>query len=575
MSENMPDNKESVPSLHLNADTTTITVAQLCEVIDLLHPCMDDFLYIYDFQNDFYYISPNAVERFLLTENSFHNVSENLATFTYPPDLEALQNDLEQLISGEKDFHNLQYRWLDAQGQPVWINCCGYVVRENDTSAYMLGCVNEIGIRQKADNISGLLGETSLQTYFKELSLLFPKGYILRLGLDDFREVNENFGIEYGDMVLRKIAAYISECLLPGQQLYRIVSDEFLILDFLDGSEADALNLYKRIRHSLDSFVKENLYEAVVTISGGLLNINKIQDFSYSNVMKISEFALNEAKHNGKNQCYLFSLEDYDLFLHKKKLTQILRQAVTHDFEGFEIYFQPVFFANSNRLYGAESLMRFRCEELGIVSPAEFVPILEETSLIIPTGHWILHQALQQTQKIQQYIPNFRISINVSYIQILKSDILDEIISAVKHYKLTPSTVVVELTESGLLLSDTRFSKLWKRLKENDILLALDDFGTGYSNFHYLYELRPDIIKIDRSFTAKSMENDYEYNLLSLISNMIHSLNLKVCVEGIETEQELNRMKEVAPDLIQGFYFGSPCPYQEFAESFVRKQPSI
>lgn len=560
---------------NLNFDSKTITAAQLCQVIDLLYPCMDDFLYVYDFLNDFYYISPNAVERFLLTENSFHNVLEHHTKFVYPPDFAELQSDLNQLISGEKDFHNLQYRWLDAQGLPVWINCRGYVVKDNNKPLYMLGCINEIGIRQKADNISGLLGETSLQIYFKELSLRFPKGYILRLGLDDFKEINEKLGIEYGDMVLRKTAECISQCLLPGQQLYRIVSDEFLVLDFLGSSEADAITLYKKIRQSLDSFIKENHYEAVVTISGGLLNVSNIRDFSYSNVMKISEFALSEAKRKGKNQCYLFSSEDYDLFLRKKRLTQLLRQAVTHDFEGFEAYFQPVFFANSNQLYGAETLMRFYCEELGMVSPADFIPILEETGLIIPAGHWILHQALQQAQKIQKCIPNFRISINVSYIQVLKSDILNEIISAVKQYDLTPSTVVVELTESGLLVSEARFSKLWKRLKENGILLALDDFGTGYSNFHYLYDLRPDIIKIDRSFTVKALENDYEYNLLSLMSDMIHSLNLKACVEGIETEQELNRMKDVAPDFIQGFYFGRPCPYQEFTDSFVLKQSTV
>lgn len=533
---------------------------------------MDDYLYVYDMINDFYYISPHAIERFALSENSFHNVIENHGRFVYPPDLPKLQEDLRQLLSGEKDFHNLQYRWLDADEQPVWINCRGYVVKEGEAPLYMIGCINEIGVRQKADNISGLLGESSLQAYLHELAPVFPKGYLLRLGLDDFKEINEKFGIEYGDMVLRKTAACISECLQPGQQLYRIMSDEFLILDFLGGTEEDALTLYRNIRHSIDDFVKGNHYEAVFTISGGFLNVKNLKDYSYSNVMKISEFALNEAKRQGKNQCYLFRSEDYERFLKRKKLTQILRQAVNQNFEGFEAYFQPVFFANSNTLYGAETLMRFHSEELGMVSPAEFIPILEETGLIIPLGRWILHQALEKAREIQKIHPDFRISINVSYIQVLKSNIINEIIEAVTEYGLSPSTVVVELTESGLLVSDPRFSKLWTRLKEAGILLALDDFGTGYSNFHYLYDLRPDIIKIDRSFTVKALENEYEYNLLSLMSGMVHDLNLKACFEGIETESDLMRMQELTPDFIQGFYFGKPCPYQTFLEMFVSDQ---
>ena len=114
-----------------------------------------------------------------------------------------------------------------------------------------------------------------------------------------------------------------------------------------------------------------------------------------------------------------------------------------------------------------------------------------------------------------------------------------------------------------------RRNLLWAKLKEKGIRLALDDFGTGYSNFHYLHDLRPDIIKIDRSFTAKALANDYEYNLLDLISGMVHTLNLNVCVEGIETEDERNRIQNLSPDYIQGFYFGKPCPYQQFTEQFV------
>ena len=166
-------------------------------------------------------------------------------------------------------------------------------------------------------------------------------------------------------------------------------------------------------------------------------------------------------------------------------------------------------------------------------------------------------------------MPDFHISINISYIQVMKSNIINEIISAVDMHGIDTSNVIIELTESGILESDSRVIKLVANLKNNGIRLALDDFGTGYSNFHYLNELKPDIIKIDRSFTLKALQNDYEYQLLSLMSNMVHSLNLKMCIEGIETNDELAKMSKLSPDYCQGYYWGKPCPYQEFQSLYI------
>ena len=555
-----------VPMSH---DFQYITVDMLCDIIDLFRPSMDDYLYVFDFINDFYYISPQATQRFSLPGTSFHQVVENHGKFVYPPDSELIMNDLKDIVAGRKNFHNLQYRWLDTQGHPVWINCRGYVVRDDEKALYMAGCINEIGTKQKADNVSGLLGESSLVSYLEEFPQVLPKGFFLRIGLDDFKDINENLGMEYGDKVLWDTAKCISSCIKPWQKLYRLVSDEFIILDFSGGSTADAEDLYRLIRIQIEDYIKVNHYEAMFTISGGILDTDDLQTHTAMDVIKLSEFAMNEAKRQGKNRVCLFHQEDYNKFLRKRKLGQLLRQAVNLDFEGFEAYFQPLFQADPTVLHGAEALLRFHTVEFGMIAPVEFIPILEETGLIVPVGRWILHQALEKCKKIMEWLPNFTIGFNVSYIQVAKSDIIGEIISAVKKYGIPPANVVVELTESGELAMDARFSKLWTQLKEVGILLALDDFGTGASNFHYLHDLRPDILKIDRSFTCKALESAYEYKLLSLMSDMAHSLNLSICVEGIETAEELEDIRDVAPDYIQGFYFGRPVPYDQFLDTFV------
>ena len=549
---------------------TGLTVAQICEAIDTLNPCMDDFVYVYDLVNDFYYISKLAVERFCLPSNQFHNVIENHAKFVYPADLPMLQQDLEELTAGKKQFHDLLYRWISVDNDPIWINCRGFVVRHENTPLYMLGCINEIGARQKADNVSGLLGVTSLKNSFLAEHADLPNGYLLRLGLDDFKEINEKLGCDYGDLILKRTAECITACLLPNQKLFRAVADEYLIVNFSKRTTEDAIEQYKHILQTIDSFVKENNYEVIYTISGGILKSEQFSACSFSDAMKFSEFSLNEAKRHGKNCCYIFCREDYDKFLRRRRLSQLLRRAVTHNFEGFEAYLQPLINTDSNTIYGAESLLRFCTEEFGMVAPAEFIPLLEETGLIIPVGKWMLNEALKICQNIQRVIPDFKISINVSYVQVVKSNILTDILNAVEYYHIPPSTVIIELTESGLLVLDNRITKLGARLKEKGIYLALDDFGTGYSNFHYLNDLKPDIIKIDRTFTIKAVTNDYEFKLLSLMSNMAHSLNLQICVEGVENTNELSRMKEVLPDYYQGYYFGKPCPFPEFQDKFIK-----
>lgn len=274
--------------------------------------------------------------------------------------------------------------------------------------------------------------------------------------------------------------------------------------------------------------------------------------------MKLSEFALNEAKNTGKNKCYIFNSDDYKVFLHKKELTSQMLWSVNHDFEGFEAYFQPIMDIKAQKLGNAETLLRFRSPNGEMVSPVEFIPLLEESNLIIPVGRWVLYQAMEVCGKIRQSISDFKVSVNLSYIQVLKSNVLEEIQRGLEKYGLSPDSVIIELTESGFLESNEYFINFCNGLKEHGILLALDDFETGYSNFHYLYNLKLSVIKIDRSFTVKALSNPYEYNLLQHMADMVHGINLKLCIEGIETKEELDRISEIGPDFIQGYYFGRP-----------------
>ena len=569
---------------------------QMEYIVELFNPCMDDYLYVFDLQKDCYKISKHATERFLLPGDNFDDAAKAHHTFVYSEDQSRLDDEFRRIMSGEIVFHNMHYRWLDRAGKPVWINCRGRVLNDADGKPHFLvGCINEIGQKQKADNVSGLLGESSLSAYVEQFEDGLPDGFFLRIGIDDFRDINGDFGIEYGDYILKSTADCIAENIKPSQRLYRILADEFMVVDFSGGDMEAATELYKNIRKILDTFIEENGYKSVFTISAGAVDTAKTSG-TYENIMKLSEYALNTAKEQGKNRCYIYMQEDYDVFLRKKQITRQLHHAVNHGFEGFETYYQPIVDTKTRRLVGAEALMRFsmpeRCEDgetkkeavcVGEdghdadekvhwerISPVEFIPLLEETGLIIPAGKWMLHQAISTCSRWQKYIPNFRININLSYVQVMKSRVLTEILTALRLYGLEPSAVGIELTESGYLDTNTHFQKLWDGLKKNGVLVILDDFGTGYSNLHCLGDLRPNYIKIDRSFTLKALNNQYEHDLMTQIITMTHKLDLTICVEGIETEDEFAKISELDPDYIQGFLFGKPQPAEEFYENLIK-----
>ena len=549
---------------------TFFPVEQFRSMMRVLSPCMDNYLFIYNLQNNHFEISSRAIDRFCIPSNSFVVTSDLMERLIFEKDIPALLSDFEAIKEHKKYRHDMEYRWIDTDGQPVWINCRGRIlVDEENHVHFLVGCINEIGRRQKADNISGLLAVSSIKE-----SLLDPfqpeqNGFLMRLDIDDFHEINEKMGMEFGDMILRETAECINSVLENGQSLYHITADEFAVLDLVSRTPEDAHELYRKMRKRIDQYTAEKGYRAFFTISAGMVAIHQAEDHNFSTLMTLAEFSLNEAKNRGKNTDYLYDPTDYQIFLRRKMLLHTLRQAVLQDFAGFDTHFQPVEDLHENALCGAETLLRFNSEATGSVSPVEFIPLLEESGLIIPVGRWVLHEAMKFCKKMQVKIPDFTVSVNISYVQVLKSDILKDISDGLRQHELTPGSIQVELTESGMFESDKNYSSFCNGLKEFGIPLALDDFGTGYSNFHYLYHINPQIIKIDRSFTLKALKNEYEFNLLHHMVELTHSINSKLCIEGIETQEELDKICTLNPDYIQGYYFGKTYPGPMFLAEYV------
>lgn len=543
-----------------------------CGMIEAFDPCMDDYLYVFDVQNDQYYISKKSMKRFALPSFQFTHVLDTHRKFVYEEDIEMLEADLEKVMSGEKLEHNLTYRWMSVDGEPIWINCRGRIIIGADGKPqFLVGCINEVGTKPIADNVSGLLESFAIKDAWNQQHNTMTNGFVLRIGIDNFKTINEKLGVEYGDFIIHEVANCILDCIHEGQMVFRVVADEFLIIDTAGGTAKDAKALYRKVRNGVDHLISRDSYKAFFTISGGVISGETLGQVDYNELLKYTQFALSEAKARGKNQVYYFQVEDYEKFLRRRKILVELRKAVSNDFEGFDVFFQPIITRGGKDLYAAESLLRFWTSEKETVSPAEFIPILEESGLIIPVGKWVLHRALEMCVKCREKRPDFKVSVNLSYIQILKSNFFKDVTEALEQYKLRPDSLIIELTESGYVENSPVVRKLWEQLKDRGVLIAIDDFGTGYSNLQSIGNMMPDIIKLDRGFTVKALNNNYEHQLMNQIIQLIHSVDLKVCVEGVETMEELTEIERLSADCIQGYYYGKPCEKQAFYKDFVEK----
>lgn len=553
-----------------------MSLEQIKSVIEIMQQSSDAYMYILDLNADTYILSEKATKRFPFYTTMLENCTETLKKVVHPSDYGMLLTDLEKCRSGEKDTHALEYRWMDRMNRVVWISCRGTVVTGAENHRLLIGTVSELGKKAKADNVTGLRREAGFRLDMENLLQENPGSihYMMRVGIDNFKEINEKEGNEAGDEVLRELAECILKTVEESVKVYRLMADEFMLVDEGENGKDVPRAVYRQIQQAIAATAKRKEYSRFYTVSAGVLE-GAFEGKTVEEIMRFTEFALNEAKRNGRNQMKPFVRADYDIYLEKLDIRKALRQDVNNDFRGFEVYYQPIVSTSENyKLIGAEALLRWKNERYEKVSPAVFIPILEESGLIIPVGRYVLWEAARACRKWKEYIPEFHVNVNLSYVQLYKSDLMRDVEKCVQEVGIDPESLVLELTESGYVETNERIKELFQDLKARNIDLALDDFGTGYSNMRYLKEIDFKTVKIDRSFVVQALQNEYDFNIISHIIDMVHSLGSVVCMEGIEEKEELLRMMAAKPDMIQGYYFGKPTPADQFEKDFLGKTDS-
>ena len=540
-------------------------------MIDLIAPCMDDYLYIIDLKNDTLRISQSAVERFMLPDKFMNDATKHLRTLVYEKDRKLLENHKRKIYDGKEKRYNVLCRLMNSKNLPVWINCRGEVINdEAGKPRYIIGCMNETGTRQRADNISGLLGEKEMASYLYSQPKEKLSGYFIQIGIDDFGIINNVHGQIYGNYILKRVAECIAECLSSGQRIYHLVTDKYMLVDMLSKSQDEVVQLFKRIGEKIDEFIVDENYKSIFSISAGVTDISTLAEDAIE-CRKKSDFSLKCAKKRGGGSLYFFEEEDYKVSLRKNTILSALRSATVNDFEGFEVYYQPIL-DSADRIIGAEALLRFFMhsdEGDEMISPVEFIPLLEKSRLIIPVGEFVLNEAAKMCREMQQYIADFRVNINVSYIQIMRGSMANKILSAIQANNLRPESICIEMTESGFMDMTPCFCSFRKKLDENNIQFIIDDFGTGYSSLNHIRELPIDIIKIDRCFIIDIGKDEYSEAFVKMVSELAETIGVRICVEGVEETEQVEKLRSMKVQYIQGYYYGKPMRAEDFEKKYL------
>nr|UWI50911.1 GGDEF and EAL domain-containing protein [Clostridioides difficile] len=548
--------REELNSLDLN---------QIEIFFELLSQNTEDYIFFWDINKNIFKISSSIFDEFNLSKDIEYDVINCWSKIIYPEDVQVWKDDIQTVLNGEKDEHNLEYRLINKYEEIVWISCRGKAyVSDDKKTIIMVGRIKNIGEKNKFDVITGTWNreqfEYRMNCIIKEK--IYTSGAMFIMDIDNFKNINEKYGHSYGDKVLRAIATEVLEYLPKDVRLYRLDGDEFAFFYPMCNKETienlyEKIQLYTNTQHEIES----NKYYCTVT--AGVAMYPEDGD-NYLDLFKHADIALDIAKMGGKNRMKFFSKELYENKLKVISMQQKLRECIENDFNDLELFFQPQVDAFTKNVIGAEALLRWHSNTYGEVSPVEFIPILEQSNLIIPVGKWIIKKAVKQCKEWHKVNPDFKISVNVSYIQLKEDFFRDFIIECLIEYQLRPEFLILELTENCWIPDINLLNDKFISLKSIGVHIAIDDFGTGYSSLNYLKELSVNIIKIERSFVKNITYNSYEHTFLEYIIKLAHIINLKVCVEGIESYEEYNIVKSLGVDIIQGFLFGRPVSASEF-----------
>ena len=506
----------------------------------------------------------------------------NFADFTHPDDLKLEKVFFDEILAGKRDHYHIKKRYIANHGRIIWVDLSSAAIRDAEGKVTnFVAVIQDITDRKAAeDEIEHLAFYDSL-TQLPNRRLLLDRlnqalvaslrsgraGALLFIDLDNFKNLNDTLGHDIGDMLLKQVTQRLEYCIRQGDTVARLGGDEFVVM-LLDLSEqpieaaAQTEAIGEKILTVLSQpyQLEKNTYRCTASIGVTLFSGNQQ---TTDELMKQADIAMYQAKKAGRNALRFFDRQMQENISARVSLEGELQNAL--EFQQFHLYYQ-IQVDSSHRPLGAEALIRWIHPVRGLVSPAQFIPLAEETGLILPIGLWVLETACAQLKAWQQdaLTRNLTLAVNVSAKQFLQVDFVTQVRSAIQSYAINPKLLKLELTETLLQESIDETIATMNVLNEIGVLFSMDDFGTGYSSLQYLRQLPLDQLKIPLSFVRDIATNLNAESIVRTIIAMARSLDLDVIAEGVETEEQRQILLKNGCTHYQGYLFGRPVPIEEF-----------
>lgn len=414
------------------------------------------------------------------------------------------------------------------------------------------------------DRISGALLRASREK--TQIALIF-------LDLDHFKEVNDSLGHGVGDQLLKKAAERLQQCIRHEDTLARLGGDEFVLLLEELSDDLNVSAVLNKLMTEFSQAFKIADYVVSTTISMGIA-IYPTDGRDVHTLMRNADTAMYKAKELGRNTYQFYQPEMNAKSLRRLSLATELREALQRD--QLELYYQPMIDTVYGSVCAVEALLRWKHPIMGSISPVEFIPIAENTGLIVPIGHWVIEQAVKQYAQWQkQGVRAMRVAVNISAVQFRQVDLAEQILRVVNDYGVSPSALELELTESLLMRDVEGATSQLRKLKALGFTLVIDDFGTGYSSLSYLRRFPLDGLKIDRAFIAEVNRNPDDTAITLAILSMARSLRLHVTAEGVETNEQYEFLTRHGCHEVQGFLFSPPVQVQHITPLLLEDSPEF
>ena len=522
------------------------------------------YIYICDMKYDFSRWSKAAVDSYGLPSEYMYGAGDIWEEHIHEEDREAYHSGLADIFSGKSKGHDMQYRARRINGEYNVCTCRGIVLKdENGEPEYFVGAIRDHGIQSNIDSLTGLRNQYG---FFDEVQSNIVKNNVMHIGLvgiAKFSEINEIYGYHFGNLVLQKTGRFLFDNSADFASVYRLDGTKFALLSTKDISVERTIERYNNLRARFREGIVIDDKKIMLELNAGMINIDNFNIDSQT-VMTCLSFAYNESKIKRRGDLVLFNNDLESGNRQRIEKFHAIRASITQGFEGFYLMYQPFVDAKTEKLKGAEALLRWKSGEYGMVPPDHFIPLLEQDPLFPSLGEWILTTAVKDAQKMLEHYPDFTINVNLSYSQIEKADFVDMVMDILERTGYPPENLCLEVTERCRLLDIDLLGNTVFSLRSRGVKVALDDFGTGFSSIGIVKELPFDTIKIDRSLVSRIEEDIKERELVKTFVMMANTCGASVCVEGIETAGMSDILRQYSVDSFQGYYYSKPLVYDDF-----------